>query len=154
MQHLDPALNVRRIIAEAAWRFYAAVADEGSGSDFSDQFFFAVCIRAKEGGFLKTIQTAAVSRAVRQFMEGCAVVFSCAFKLREQGECDAVRGRLIECAIAFPMNEVNAAALDVCGYDLLGSFNRVCMLLEVLGVLGFDTLALVDIFAITLRIMS
>ena len=68
--------------------------------------------------------------AVREFMECGAVVFRCVFKLREQGKRNAVSGRVIECSVSFLMNELDAAVLDVRGYDVFGLFVRLCMLLE------------------------
>ena len=82
-QSLQPVLNVRYIIAEAVGSLDAAVADEGRSSEFGDQLFLAVCFRSKENSFAQAIQAIAVTCAVRQLMEGCAVILGSIFKLRE-----------------------------------------------------------------------
>ena len=68
--------------------------------------------------------------AVREFMECSTVIFSSAFKLGTQGKCNAVSGRTIECSVSFLMDKLDAAVLDVRGYDVFGLFVRLCMLLE------------------------
>ena len=89
---LQPVLNVSGIVAEAARGFKAAVADEGSCSKLCDQFFFAVCLAAKERCFAQSVKSALMPSAVHQFMKCCAIILGSVFKPRELGKDDAISG--------------------------------------------------------------
>ena len=60
-QSLQPVLNVRHIIAEAAGSLDAAVADESGSSEFGYQLFFAVCFRSKERRLAQSVKSTLMS---------------------------------------------------------------------------------------------
>ena len=76
LQHLEPVLHICRTVSEAVRRLKSRMIDQRRRANLCDQFFFAVRLRAEEGDLLKSVQAAGMACAVRQFMEGCAVILS------------------------------------------------------------------------------
>ncbi len=80
----------------------------------------------REGGLLKAVQAADVSCAVRQFVEGCAVIFSRFRKLLDTGKHHAVGEGCVVGSIAAFVDDPHAASLDVCGDDVFCGLVDVC----------------------------
>ena len=108
LQHLQPVLEIGRVVAEAAAGFQADVIHQDSGSNLCDQLFLAVVFRSEEGRLAQSVQPLGVSGAVGQFMEDRAVILCGADELLADGEYHFIGGGSVESPVTFFVGELHA----------------------------------------------
>ena len=136
-QHLEPVLNICGVVAEALCRFQPGGVHKGRRANLCDKFLFAVSLAPEVGSSGNSVQPLGVSRAVNEFVEGCAVILCGFLELCQKGKCNGIVRGTVEGPVALLMVELYARSLQVVAYDALCLLVGFCTLGKGLAVLRF-----------------